>query len=448
MYKNRYVYDALYGSIQYPEYLWNTLLCPELQRLREVRLCNINSFCLTGGANVNRYEHSLGAAYLALRCVEAWPYKLDEKTKRRIVLATLLHDVQTTAFGHSVQYVLDTQGYEHESLYEMVDSASYSVNSRFTYQYARIQPIYFGMPKRLATLLNSDDISPICDIVAGVEPYGVLVNGSIDLDNIDNVFRLAYHIGLVHSGKTPLMLAESMWVKNGHLVLRDSSYPLLSEWYETRRLLYRYLLLNPDEFSAKCMLEEALLLAQERSNISFYWHDVDYQLLEKLEKSSPEVSSIISRLMLGDLYGCIGIYTTKHTEAYNTLINPVQRHALEQTIEQRIRMIKHAPFKSAIISIHSIRDINKTERKITALTDRGRTIEIGVPSKQILIGVFFKNVHLSMALIKPKVLKELAISEIIRKGIGDAIGDPSIKELVLYNEAIHPGVGVGSTSRD
>src|SRR5882762_6966065 len=105
MNNKRYILDSLYGVIHLPSYVWDVLTTPEIQRLREVRLCNINSLCLTGGANINRFEHSLGTAHLAVECVEAWPRGLQAATKRHIILAALLHDVGTAPFGHSVQYV-------------------------------------------------------------------------------------------------------------------------------------------------------------------------------------------------------------------------------------------------------------------------------------------------------------------------------------------------------
>ena len=71
MQPERYIMDVLYGHLRLPEYVWRVLPAPELQRLREVRLCNINSLCLTGGANINRYEHALGTAHLALELPEA-----------------------------------------------------------------------------------------------------------------------------------------------------------------------------------------------------------------------------------------------------------------------------------------------------------------------------------------------------------------------------------------
>src|SRR5262245_43001123 len=103
----RYVFDALYGPVHFPDYVWTIAGSPEFQRLRDVRLCNINSLCLPGGANISRYEHCLGTAFLALEHVAHIGQSLSSDESRCLVLAALLHDVGSTAFGHSVQYVLD-----------------------------------------------------------------------------------------------------------------------------------------------------------------------------------------------------------------------------------------------------------------------------------------------------------------------------------------------------
>jgi HD superfamily phosphohydrolase len=60
-----YIFDALYGKIEFAPSINRCMMSPEVQRLREVRLCNINSLCITGSANTNRFEHSVGTAYLA-----------------------------------------------------------------------------------------------------------------------------------------------------------------------------------------------------------------------------------------------------------------------------------------------------------------------------------------------------------------------------------------------
>jgi HD superfamily phosphohydrolase len=414
--------------------MWEIIVCPELQRLREVRLCNVSSLCLTGGANISRYEHSLGTAHLALACTEAWPHNIEGKTRRWLVLAALLHDVGSTAFGHSVQYVLDLRGYEHESLFDILRPEVDSGPESYRYQHARAEPIYFGMTRRLGNLVSDEDLKAVSEVVAGRGPLGPLINGTIDLDNIDNVYRLAYHIGLTHSVKTPLELARSISVTDGELVVRDSALDMLEDWYETRRTLYRYLLLNPEEFSAKCMLQEALESAQERSLIAFYWQDVDYQLLEKLAGCSAEVSAIVSRLVLGDLYGCLGIYSTCRMETWETLANPPARRALEKDLREHIRKLDGRALKKAEIALHAIKDVDKTQRQIRALTPTGRRITIGVPTRRLLLGVFFKNVHLSMSNVKEENLENWTVRRVVRDRLTACLKDPNIQELVPYGE--------------
>ena len=46
--RKRYILDALYGVVYFPEYIWVMLFTPEMQRLREVRQNNINSIYFTG----------------------------------------------------------------------------------------------------------------------------------------------------------------------------------------------------------------------------------------------------------------------------------------------------------------------------------------------------------------------------------------------------------------
>jgi uncharacterized protein len=434
MYAKRYIFDALYGPVSMPQYVWEILPSPELQRLREVRLCNVNSLCLTGGANVNRYEHSVGAAYLATQCIENWPTKLSQDVKRQIVLATLLHDIGTAPFGHSVQYVLDLAGYEHESLYDMVVSSNHGTAGKYEYQHARIEPIYFGTPRRLAAVLAPEDLKCISEIVAGRGPYGPLVNGTVDLDNLDNVFRLAYHIGLVRSGEVPLVLAQSLRLQSGALTIKDDAVPALQEWYDVRRKLYEYLLLNPDEFAAKCMLQEALELARSESTVSFEWHDVDFELVKKLANCSDEVAAIVSRIMLGDLYGCVGVFSSSNVDAYALLNNPESRNKLEKDLGLRVRHLGMSALKSAAIALHVIKDVNKTQRQITVRTTSGRQITVGTPTHQLLVGVFFKNVHLGMTAITEESLNQRGIPGVVKRWLEEVLVDQGLLQLTPYAE--------------
>lgn len=396
-YRNkRYIYDALYGVIYLPDFIWEILTCPESQRLREVRLCNINSFCLTGGANINRYEHAIGTCYLAHECLNSWPplHPISKEERKLFLLSALLHDVSSAAFGHSVEYIESKEGFDHEKSFEYAIMGEKGASYR--YKSATLEPIFFGMFRELLSKITEEDRRIIGRFIAGKGRFGPLINSTMDLDNIDNVFRLSYHIGLVKSGETPLKLARSLYAEKGKLILRKEAVPLVKEWQKTRKKLYLLLFQNPEEFSAKCMLTEAIELAKMRDPHPFNWYDVDYELLEKLSNISSESSMIISRLLKGDLYGCIGIFSTSKTDKYGIFTNTNRRSELENEITKIIRTNFRSHFKSAMVALHPILDVNKTERQVYIQTDDGRVVRIGDSSNQLLIGVFFKNKDLNM----------------------------------------------------
>ena len=255
----RYVYDSLYGVIYLEdEFIWDVVPSPELQRLREIRLCNINSLCLTGGANINRYEHAIGTCYLAQECLKSRPplNPVTENEKKIFLLTALLHDVVGPPFGHSVQYYIGPkEKFDHEKAF--LYAIAGKKGGVYEYKRTTVEDVFFGMPRRIPSLsreISSEDLEKIGENIAGKGKFGPLICSTMDLDNIDNVFRLAYHIGIVKSGDVPLKLAKSIWIENSRLVLRKDAIPLIEEWHKVRKKLYSILLLNPEEFSAKCMI--------------------------------------------------------------------------------------------------------------------------------------------------------------------------------------------------
>jgi len=291
------------------------------------------------------------------------------------------------------------------------------------------------MPGELPSKISEEDLKTIGETIAGKGRFGPLLNSTVDLDNIDNVFRLAYHIGLVKSGKVPLKLAKSLWIENGKLVLKKETIYLVEEWHKIRKKLYLLLLRNPEEFSAKCMLSEAIELAKAKEFPSFNWHDVDYELLQKLSKVSSETSMIISRFMKGILYGCIGIFSTAKTDKYKIFIDTSRRRKFEDELTRMIRLKFSPRFKSAMVALHQIIDINKTERQVCIQTDDSRAVKIGKSSNKLLIGVFLKNVNLNIYKIKniPNDIMHKIRQEICRY-LSNIFKDPDLHEVELYGE--------------
>lgn len=108
-----FFHDALYGDIDL-NISSKILSLPELQRLREVRLCNINSPFITGGSNINRFEHAIGTAYLAQ--VFSEKHFVRGENRKNFIIASLLHDVVTAPFGHSLEYLFSALGKKTTSI--------------------------------------------------------------------------------------------------------------------------------------------------------------------------------------------------------------------------------------------------------------------------------------------------------------------------------------------
>lgn len=100
-------WDPLYGRVQLDDLEWQLLKTPEFQRLRYIRMCNINSLLVTGASEISRYEHSIGVLYLAREWLAHAGAQYANSNSIELRAAALLHDMQTGPFGHSLQYVLE-----------------------------------------------------------------------------------------------------------------------------------------------------------------------------------------------------------------------------------------------------------------------------------------------------------------------------------------------------
>lgn len=288
-----YIWDALYGKIDFSPFVYRCMLTPEVQRLREVRLCNINSLFITGSANTNRFEHSVGTAYLAMLNIESNLQKhlnLNKNEKETFVIAALLHDVANGPFGHSYEYIMEKKGFVPEQGLGDVFTDVVSVGKGAHKNTSPFETIFFGKLRALHSILNTSQKEDISHIISGNHFLSKLISNSIDLDNIDNVFRMAYHMGLKFRREAPKKLATSMYIENDNVVFLQTAITYLEEWYAVREKVYKFLLLNPQEFSGKYMLTEAMDILFEcisqgkAEGRDIKWNYTDYQLMEELNQ--------------------------------------------------------------------------------------------------------------------------------------------------------------------
>jgi uncharacterized protein len=305
------IQDALYGPISLSSEIALLASAPVVQRLRHVRLSNIDSLDMPGIANLSRYEHVIGVAHLAQEV--GLTSRLSAHERIVVQAAALLHDWAITAFGHLVEEALQYvgTGFDHEQRLDQIVSGETpeeigGINRQI------IGGRETGLRKWAWKVSGSRDeadsiISEIRDHILGKGKYGRLISGSIDLDNSDNLFRIAWHMGLQVDRETPLRLANAIMdvdAQSGDIVFSPSAASDIETWSATRENVYGHLMLAPKDFSAKLMILYSAVSAFEANEISTLdWGLNDHDFVEKLKRSSLEkVRETVTRWIVGDLW--------------------------------------------------------------------------------------------------------------------------------------------------
>lgn len=296
-----FVADSLYGGMILPEWLDDIVLTADVQRLRGIRLVNSTSPSLTSLSDARRYTHTLGVARLATEAARA--NHLTPHDEHALLAAAVSHDLATPPFGHLFEYLLSaTHGWSHER----------EVLALLERRYSGVGPhhqIMRGHEARLGSVLSEHGISPqhVASIVTGQDPLGPLIAGSLDLDNVDNVFRMAHLLGMRHDPASALALAGALRLDDGHLHLHPSGAEAIQTWAATRRRVYELLAFDPTNLKAQAMLTEAIINAMAAGHVhEEHWTWSDEHLLEVL-CTRVESKPTARRLAAGQLFETVFI---------------------------------------------------------------------------------------------------------------------------------------------
>lgn len=405
-------WDPLYGRIEMSDFEFGLLKLAEVQRLRYVRMCNINSMLVTGASEISRFEHIIGVMHLAKQWVKS--HGVPESEGKDLVAAAILHDMQTGPFGHSMQYVLEDNVLDAKFLH---DDISHGWKSKY-HQEVLAGASFSGKPFGAQSYLG-ERWANVAELIRGKGTLGPLIAGTMDLDNIDNVVRLAYHVGITEPAdlKIPLEMASNLNVRCGVISLPDKCLGSLVRWQEIRTKLYSFLLLDWAEFSAKAMLTKIIERAAHYELIGAdSWIFTDHEFLDRLERTavgeSQEVKELVSRLKCGDLYQPVTLLSSDGVSEYSRLSTIESKSMLERSISKNFK-------GKAKLLVHFILDNGKTERSVSFFSEDDHIIkEVGVSTQRVLAGLFVAN---PISEQDRKAISSLFISALSDEGLNDII---------------------------
>jgi HD superfamily phosphohydrolase len=391
--------DPLYGPVYYNAFEEQIIFSPELQRLRHVRMCNINSLLITGASQISRFEHVIGVLHLA----QLWSKTnvLSTVDCKIVCAAALLHDTQTGPFGHSMEYILGENEVDGNFIHEDLEgSAKHSF-----FQDISASAAFKGERFRAATIVGQ--IWPkIAAAIKGEGKYGHLISAAIDIDNIDNVCRLAYHVGLIERSEARSLcesLTSDLKILNGQTTFSHEGLDKVIRWQEVRKSLYLLLLHDWAEFAAKAMLTKVMEEAVRLGLLGVdHWILTDDQLLNYLEVTSvgegQPIKELLQRLQTGNLYHPVLLARVDGASRYDNISSAARKREIEIQLSRVL---------GGRCIFHPIKDKAKTERAIEVF-DRsaGRLVTIGSSSDETLIGIFASR-------LEPKVVAKAEVKAIV-----------------------------------
>ena len=361
MYLTRLVLPV-FGEIAIPTIVGKIANLPEVQRLRHISLSNIDSCSLTAIGGVSRFEHSLGTAILAWELAKK--LNLNKEFESELILAGGLHDIAAPGLGHLFEEgcKLAGQDFNHES----------KLREIFLTEQNPYFQAYLGKELGCRKLMYDLDVKPeaVFDAIAGNGRCGVSINGSMDLDNIDNVARMLSRLGPPIYYEKILSFINIFCIRNGIISIDSDKTYLFDEWLTSRKKLYNMLMLEPTDFAAKSMTKLAIAMGIKDSILSTDdWRLTDYEILYKLIKHK-NTKELVERLLLGKYYRIIGMYWVEGEESLRILQDNSEREELQCQINK---------FLGKGIFIDYIRD------------KRERTIDGPHPPVRALLGIISQH---------------------------------------------------------
>jgi uncharacterized protein len=370
--------DPIYGSLQISESLSALVQKPVVQRLRHIRLSNIDSVDIPSIANLSRFEHVLGVAHLAgLLGIRS---KLAQEDLLVLDASALLHDWAITSFGHLVEEALQYvgTGFDHEKrLRDIILKISHDDILGADLQILVGRGTGLSEWARAQAGQNAQKLlRNVMDHIRGAGRFGRLISGDIDIDNIDNVYRMAFHMGLAIDLAAPVRLAKSMVDIRGDArepVFKKDSGVDIRAWRETRRRVYENLMLAERDFVGKSMILSATVKAFQADEIRVDdWKMVDHEFIGRLMSSKvKEVRETIQRWIVGELWDRTPLYWIEGER-------PSYPELLQISTDLSGALDRYC-------FAYGIKD--KRERVITAHFDDGRSDTYGVVSNRWLLGI-------------------------------------------------------------
>ena len=292
------ILDPMYGSFTLGRIPALLAESPECRRLSEIRLLNTISPTLATLGEIKRYSHTLGVCFLE----SIWRTRSEVEYSRKAIealqAAIILHDIGTPPFGHLFEYILKANSnWSHEGVIQKILQGTHLPENTAHQFFGNRTPDVFA---RLEQANVEMDV--LFSILEKNHPLSQLIFGTIDFDNLDNVARMAWALGIPDGIEIAKGLASRMSVnEEGTLTLSISHRSLAKAWLQLRRRIYEILVFDWPTVAAQAVLTDAIVMAMRTGALDeLSWSMTDDDLLRVLRGCS-RAKDMVNLEYLGSL---------------------------------------------------------------------------------------------------------------------------------------------------
>lgn len=277
-------HDILHGLMRFSDENLTSLLAdlidsPEIHRLRNMRQMNFDVPLIQELGRSRRLPHSIGVTFLAVEL--AHKANLNLSDTKALLAAALLHDAAIPPYGHLVESELKfiTPNFSHEeNLAKIIRGTLGSGNA--------YQQIVKNKELKLTPILQKHgiDIETVINIVCPKKGSTSPISADIDIDNIDNVHRMAAMLGWEGAKENIKAIRDSMRLKglNGLIFSKEAIDPL-HKWLEFRERIYTMIIAHPECIPYNALQTDLVRLAVDNNIITpTDWYMTEPEFEDKL----------------------------------------------------------------------------------------------------------------------------------------------------------------------
>jgi len=308
MNKFKVIRDSIHGDIQLSRAEMEVIDSLAFQRLRRIKQLGVTNLVYPG-ANHTRFEHSLGALYLASRISRH--LKLKEEDEKSLRIAALLHDIGHGPLSHTSEELLDMHANcSHE------DMAVEIIKSR-----------------ELGDIIESHDISPetVLSLLTKNRrkkktlPLSCLISGDVDVDRMDYLVRDAYYTGVGYGIVDLDRLVNTIRIDENEVIIEEGGIKAAEGLLVARFLMTPTVYLHKTSRIADAMFLRAMGRAIEEKKLKIKeLHKMDdYHIQAMFRSSSGYIKDI------GERFDSRRLFKSVKTFGWNELTGEIREKVMK-----------------------------------------------------------------------------------------------------------------------